>query len=82
MKITLSGAGRALSAGDNGQLSSVESFTGGDDQLWRIDQLVDGSYRIQSKGSAQALTAGPRNSLALAPFDANNNAQKWLILAP
>ncbi len=48
-KITITGTDRALAATDDDELVSVPSFAGKDEQLWRIDQLADGSYRISPK---------------------------------
>jgi hypothetical protein len=63
----------------------VVPFTGGDDHLWKIDQLNDGSYRIASKASKLALTATiktkPGNGIALQPFT-SDDAQRWVIAAP
>jgi arabinan endo-1,5-alpha-L-arabinosidase len=61
------------------------SFTGADNQLWKIDQLDDGSYRIASKLDKSALTAAfkirPGNGVVLQPFD-GNESQRWVITEP
>ncbi len=66
-KITIAGTDRALAATSDAELVSVPSFTGGPEQLWRIEQLTDGTWRIMPKavpeleGTARAL--GDRQQL-------------------
>lgn len=48
-KIVLAGTERALVATANAEVKTMPQFTGSDDQLWRIDQLTDGTYRIMPK---------------------------------
>ena len=48
-KITIAGTDRALAATADGELVAVPGFTGGPEQLWRIDQLTDGTYRVMPK---------------------------------
>ena len=48
-KITINGTGRALAATADKELVAVPEFTGAPEQLWRIDQLTDGTYRIMPK---------------------------------
>ncbi|MBN2201414.1 family 43 glycosylhydrolase, partial [bacterium] len=61
-KITIAGTDRALAATSDAEVIAVPAFTGAPEQLWRIDQLTDGTYRIMPKsvpGHAEplALTA-------------------------
>jgi hypothetical protein len=55
------------------------------DQLWKIDQLTDGSYRIASKVNKLALTATikvkPGSGIALQTFT-GDDAQRWVVTAP
>ncbi len=60
-----------------GESVDVELFTGADNQLWKIDQLTDGTYRIAAKGSGLALTGS--NGLKVFTGD---EAQAWVITAP
>jgi arabinan endo-1,5-alpha-L-arabinosidase len=64
---------------------AMAPFTGGDSQLWKIDQLDDGSYRIASKADKLALAAGiktkPGNGVELQSFT-GEAAQRWVIAAP
>src|SRR4029077_14115361 len=48
-KITIDGTDRALAATAEGELVATPAFTGQPEQLWRIDQLADGSYRLMPK---------------------------------
>ena len=48
-KIVIEGTGRALAAAEGARLETVPAFTGASRELWRIDQLTDGTYRIMPK---------------------------------
>ena len=48
-KITIAGTDRTLAATEDGELVVLPAFTGAPEQLWRIDQLADGSWRIMPK---------------------------------
>jgi arabinan endo-1,5-alpha-L-arabinosidase len=71
--------------GVSGWMVNVVPSTGGDDQLWKIDQLGDGSYRIVLKADKLALTATvntkPDNGVALQSFT-GDDSQRWVIAAP
>jgi hypothetical protein len=60
-------------------------LSGAEDQLWRIDPLADGTYRIVAKVTGHTLSATfritPGNGDALEIYTAAN-AQGWLITAP
>ena len=43
-KITIEGSNRALAATADGELTAVPQYTGAPEQLWRIEQLIDGTY--------------------------------------
>ena len=53
-KITIAGTDRALAATGDGELVAIPAFTGGPEQLWRIDQLTDGTYRLMPKAVPSA----------------------------
>lgn len=80
-KIVLS-SGRSMQANDNGTVNTVPAFTGAENQLWRIDQMTDCTYRISPKGKSLALSTGARNSLVLSAIKAESADQKWEILLP
>ena len=48
-KIIIAGTNRALAATADKDVTSVPRFTGAPEQLWRIDQCTDGTYRIMPK---------------------------------
>ena len=45
-KIVIAGTDRALAATADLELVTVPQFSGADEQLWRIEQLTDGTFRI------------------------------------
>ena len=70
---------------DDGALIEVAPDKGTDNQLWKIDQVSDGSFRIVSKANKLALTAGVggENPRAIKMTDYNGeDAQKWIVTTP
>jgi arabinan endo-1,5-alpha-L-arabinosidase len=85
-RITIAGTERSLTATAGGELAAAP-FTGAPEQLWRIDQLSDGSYRISPKnvpGSSVplALSAVGSSMPTLAKFDPASDRQRWLLRTP
>jgi len=81
-KIVIAGTNRALAATPKAELTTVPIFTGAPEQLWRIDQLTDGTYRIMPKvvpGSnvQLALVSSGDSSPTLAKFDMRSDNSKW-----
>ena len=81
-KIVITGTERALSATANGEVITVPNFTGAPEQLWRIDQLTDGTYRIMPKvvpdsGKKLALVSSGDSTPTLAEFDFSSDNSKW-----
>lgn len=81
-KIVIEGTGRALAATADAEVEAVAEFTGAPEQLWRIDQLTDGTYRIMPKevpghDEPLALVSLGDCSPTLAPFDFNSDNSKW-----
>jgi arabinan endo-1,5-alpha-L-arabinosidase len=86
-KITIAGTNRALAATADAELVVLPAFTGGAEQLWRFDQLADGSWRIMPKAvpnskDALALSAVGASSATLAKFDPKSEKQRWLVKLP
>jgi arabinan endo-1,5-alpha-L-arabinosidase len=86
-KITIAGTDRALAATADAELTVVPAFTGAPEQLWRIDQLTDGTYRLMPKavpgGAApRALSAIGSSTATLATFRADSDRQRWLLSPP
>ncbi len=81
-KITIDGTNRALAATSDREVVSVPEFTGAPEQLWRIDQLTDGTYRIMPKevpgtDDQLVLVSIADSTPTLAKFDFNNDNCKW-----
>ena len=72
-----------LAATEDAELTVLSAFTGGPDQVWRMDQLADGTWRISPKSKqALALSAVGSSFATLAKFDPNSEKQRWLFKAP
>jgi arabinan endo-1,5-alpha-L-arabinosidase len=85
-KITIDGVDRALSATADGELTTA-AFTGAPHQLWRIDQLTDGAWRVMPKappngGAPLALSAVGSSTPTLATFRAAGDRERWLFKTP
>ena len=86
-KITIAGTDRTLSATENAELVVLPAFTGAPEQLWRLDQLADGTWRIMPKSvpnskEMMALTAIGASFATLEKFDPSSNRQHWLVNLP
>ena len=85
-KITVAGTDRALAATPDAELVSVPAFTGAPEQLWRIEKLADGTWRVMPKSipnssEALSLSAVGSSFATLAGFDPASDKQRWLIKA-
>ena len=84
-KITIAGTDRALAATGQLELTTVPSFTGADEQLWRIEQLVDGTFRIMPKvipgqqglNTKYVLYSAGDSTPTLDVYDFNSDNSKW-----
>lgn len=81
-KITLAGTDRALAATAAKEITTVPEFTGAPEQLWRIDRLTDGTYRIMPKlvpGTDEELSliAVADSTPSLGVFDPDSDNSKW-----
>lgn len=81
-KIVIAGTERALAATADGEVTTVPTFTDAPEQLWRIDQLTDGTYRIMPKTVSNsnkklALVSSGDSTPTLAEFDFNSDNSKW-----
>jgi arabinan endo-1,5-alpha-L-arabinosidase len=86
-KITVAGTDRALAATEDAELVVLSAFTGGPEQLWRMDQLADGTWRIMPKSipnskEALVLSAVGASFATLAKFDPKSEKQRWLFKTP
>ncbi len=81
-KIVIEGTNRALTTTANAEVVTVPEFTGAPEQLWRLDQLTDGTYRIMPKkvpglDRKLALVSVGDSTPALGEFDMNSDNSKW-----
>lgn len=81
-KICIEGTTRYLTATAQHDVIAKPEFTGEDAQLWRIELLTDGTYRIMPKavpGTEEklALVSLGDCTPGLAPFDFNSDNSKW-----
>jgi arabinan endo-1,5-alpha-L-arabinosidase len=86
-KITIAGTDRALAATEDAELVAVPAFAGKPEQLWRIDQLIDGTYHIMPKVVPNSkeplvLTAVGASTPTLAKFDPKSDKCRWTFKAP
>ena len=86
-KITIAGTDRALAATSDADVVADSAFTGNPEQLWRIDQLPDGTYRIMPKAAPNskeplALTAVGDCTPTLAKFDPKSDKARWSFRTP
>ena len=84
-KIVISGTDRALAATADLELTTVPTFSGAPEQLWRIEQLTDGSYRILPKAipgreginQRYVLYSAADSTPTLAEWDFSTDNSKW-----
>ena len=86
-KITIAGTDRTLTATADAEVVTVPAFTGAPEQLWRIDQLTDGTYRIMPKVVPNSreplvLTAVGGSTPTLAKFDSKSDKSRWNFKTP
>jgi arabinan endo-1,5-alpha-L-arabinosidase len=86
-KITIAGTDRTLAATDDLELVVLPAFTGTAEQLWRLDQLADGTYRLMPKAVMNskeplALSAVGSSTPTLAKFNAESDRQRWNLKTP
>jgi arabinan endo-1,5-alpha-L-arabinosidase len=85
-KICIAGTERPLAATEDGELVALPNFTAAPEQLWRIDQLTNGTWRIMSKAGSKTepptLSAIGSSSATLARFNPDSDKQRWLFKTP
>jgi arabinan endo-1,5-alpha-L-arabinosidase len=85
-RITVAGTEGGGAATPDGELTA-NAFNREPEQLWRFDQLTDGSYRIApksvgGKASTLVLSAAGSSMPTLAKFDPASDRQRWLLESP
>ena len=81
-KITIAGTDRTLAASADDELVVLPAFTSAPEELWRIEQLPDGAWRIMSKSKPLAISAVGSSFATLAKFDPASDKQRWWIKTP
>jgi len=86
-KITVAGTDRTLAASADAELVVLPDFTAAPEQLWRFDELADGSWRIMPKAIPNlkqplALSAVGGSFATLAIFDSRSEKLRWLLKTP
>jgi arabinan endo-1,5-alpha-L-arabinosidase len=84
-KITIEGTERALAATADCEVKTVPAYTGADEQLWRIEQLTDGTFRIMPKvipgqegiNTSICLYSAGDSTPTLAKYDFKSDNSKW-----
>ena len=81
-KIVIAGTERALAATADAEVITVPQFTGQPEQLWRIEQLTDGTYRIMPRSvpgheEELVLVSAADSTPSLAKFDMDSDNSKW-----
>ena len=84
-KITIQGTNRALAATADLEIETVPEFTGAEEQLWRVEQLIDGTYRIMPKvipgkegiNTKYCLYSVSDSNPTLAKYDFHSDNSKW-----
>ena len=67
------------------EVTTVPAFTGATEQLWRIEQLTDGTFRIMPKtipgreglNTRYVLYSAGDSTPTLAPYDFSSDNSKW-----
>lgn len=86
-RIVIAGTERALAATADLELTTVPQFTGAPEQLWRIEQFTDGTYRLLPKvipgreglNTRYVLYAAGDSTPTLAEYDFSSDNSKWNI---
>ena len=84
-KITIAGTERTLAATDDRELVVVPTVTVRPEQLWRIDQITDGTYRVMPKVYANqslALSAIGSSAPTLSRFNPDSDRHRWVLKTP
>ncbi|MEO8362427.1 MAG: family 43 glycosylhydrolase [Vicinamibacteria bacterium] len=91
-KIAIAGTTRTLAVTEGKELIAWPTFTGGPEQLWRFDQLSDGTWRMMAKASskpdlklpadAPVLSAAGSSFATLARFDVTSDKQRFVLKTP
>lgn len=77
-KIQIEGTDRVLAATDDAEVVTLPAYTGAPEQLWRIEQLTDGTWRLSSKSLPDyVLTCIADSTPTLAKYNFQSDNCKW-----
>ena len=81
-RIGIEGTDRVLAAAEGAEVVAAAAYTGAPEQLWRIEQLTDGSYRIMPKSvpgcdCAYVLASVADSTPTLARYNSQSDNCKW-----
>jgi len=87
VRIGIAGTDRTLTAAADGEVIATPGFTGAAEQLWRIDMLADGTYRIIPRTTPDpraplALAAVGRTTVRLERFEPDSPVGRWTFRLP
>jgi arabinan endo-1,5-alpha-L-arabinosidase len=87
VKIQIAGTDRTLAATPDAELVVLPAFTGAPEQLWRVEQVAEGEWRIVPKAVAGskdtlALTAEGSGFATLTKYDPASDKQRWTLKQP
>jgi arabinan endo-1,5-alpha-L-arabinosidase len=86
-RIGIAGTDRVLAATAENTVVAQPAFTGAAEQLWQIDQLTDGTYRIMPRQPLHStkpvvLVAIGASSPVLEPFNPAGDSGRWTFKKP
>ncbi|MBN2703612.1 MAG: family 43 glycosylhydrolase [Pontiellaceae bacterium] len=86
-KITVAGTDRTLAVNSDAELVALPAFTGAPEQLWQVDQLDDGTWRIMPKAipgtdERMALSGIGGSFATLSKYDPDSVKHRWLLKTP
>ena len=77
-KIQIEGTDRVLAATDDAEVVTFPAYTGAPEQLWRIEQLTDGTWRLSPKSLPDyVLTCIADSTPTLAKYNFESDNCKW-----
>lgn len=79
-KICIEGTDRVLAVAGDAEVVTMPEFTGAPEQLWRIEQLTDGNYRIMPKSCEYVLASVADSTPSLVKYDPESDNCKWVFI--
>jgi len=80
-KIQIEGTYRVLAATDDAEVVTLPAYTGAPEQLWRIEQLTDGTWRLSPKSRPDyVLTCIADSTPTLAKYNFESDNCKWKFI--